>query len=70
MTARRPPRVTFHGRLCGRCLTVSWYPEYVRAGYCQTCDDLTPGVTVALAERAAEQEAADLLRAVHALATP
>jgi hypothetical protein len=63
-------RQTFHGRLCGRCLTVTWYPEHVRAGYCSSCSDLTPGQTVALEERAADPEAADLLRAVHALATP
>jgi hypothetical protein len=67
---RRPDPVTFRGRLCGRCLTVTWHPESVRAGWCSTCQDTTPGQTVALPERATDHHAADLLRAVHALATP
>jgi hypothetical protein len=67
-----PPSVpvTFRGRLCGRCLTVTWHPEYVVTHWCSTCQDRTPGQVVALPERAIDGHAADLLRAVHALATP
>jgi hypothetical protein len=70
MTRERRPAVTFRGRLCGRCLTVTWHPESVRSHWCATCQDTTPGQGVALAERVADPHAADLLRAVHALATP
>jgi len=62
--------VTFRGRLCGRCLTVTWYPDHVRSHWCGTCQDRTPGQVVALPDRAVEPHAADLLAAVHALATP
>jgi hypothetical protein len=66
---RRSP-VTFRGRLCGRCLTVSWHPDSVRAGWCTTCGQPTAGQPVSLPERIADPHAADLLHAVRALATP
>jgi len=71
MVAMTPrARVTYRGRICGRCLRVEWHPDNVRSTWCGTCHDTTPGQPVALADRSVEGHAADLLRAVRAMVTP
>jgi hypothetical protein len=60
----------YHGRLCGRCLRVTWTPDDVAAGYCGTCHDTTPGAPVAILEDYVEPDALTVLASIRALATP